>query len=73
MSAAGGTDIAQPGSPDPARREPPRHWSADVLLLDGRTAHIRPIRPEDADRLVAFYSRVSDESKYFRFLSLIHI
>ena len=34
MSAAGGTDIEQPGSPDPARREPPRHWSADVLLLD---------------------------------------
>ena len=69
MSAAGGTDIEQHGSSDPSRPEPPRHWSADVLLLDGRTAHIRPIRPEDADRLVAFYSRVSDESKYFRFFS----
>ena len=57
------------GSPDPSPPEPPRHWSADVLLLDGRTAHIRPIRAEDADRLVAFYSRVSDESKYFRFFS----
>ncbi|RYP87110.1 GNAT family N-acetyltransferase [Nocardioides guangzhouensis] len=49
--------------------EAPRHWSADVLLLDGRTAHIRPIRPDDDDRLVTFYSRVSDESKYFRFFS----
>ena len=49
--------------------DPPRHWEADVLLLDGRTAHIRPITPGDADRLVEFYSRVSDESKYYRFFS----
>jgi len=49
--------------------EPPRHWEADVLLLDGRTAHIRPIRPDDGDLLVSFYSRVSDESKYYRFFS----
>ena len=47
----------------------PRHWEADVLLRDGRTAHIRPIRAEDADLLVEFYSRVSDESKYYRFFS----
>jgi acyl-CoA synthetase (NDP forming)/GNAT superfamily N-acetyltransferase len=48
---------------------PPRHWEADVLLRDGRTAHIRPIRPEDAELLVTFYSRVSDRSKYYRFFS----
>jgi acyl-CoA synthetase (NDP forming)/RimJ/RimL family protein N-acetyltransferase len=48
---------------------PPRHWEADVLLRDGRTAHIRPIRPDDADLLVEFYSRVSAESKYYRFFS----
>lgn len=48
---------------------PPRHWEADVLLRDGRTAHIRPIRPEDASLLVEFYARVSDESKYFRFFA----
>ena len=47
----------------------PRHWEADVLLRDGRTAHIRPIRPEDAALLVEFYGRVSDESKYYRFFS----
>ena len=29
---------------------PPRHWEADVLLRDGRTAHIRPIEPEDRVR-----------------------
>ena len=54
------------GGPIP---EPPSHWEADVLLRDGRSAHIRPIRPEDADLLVDFYSRVSDESKYYRFFA----
>ncbi|MCW2813259.1 MAG: CoA-binding domain protein [Nocardioides sp.] len=48
---------------------PPRHWEADVLLRDGRTAHIRPITPDDAELLVTFYSRVSDRSKYYRFFS----
>ncbi|PUA79670.1 bifunctional GNAT family N-acetyltransferase/acetate--CoA ligase family protein [Nocardioides currus] len=48
---------------------PPRHWEADVLLRDGKTAHIRPIRPEDAGLLVEFYARVSEESKYYRFFS----
>jgi acyl-CoA synthetase (NDP forming)/RimJ/RimL family protein N-acetyltransferase len=49
--------------------EPPRHWEADVLLLDGGSAHIRPIRPEDAPRMVEFYARVSDASKYYRFFA----
>ncbi len=45
----------------------PAHWEADVVLADGGTAHVRPIRPADADRLRAFYSRLSPESIYFRF------
>ncbi|WP_344969555.1 bifunctional GNAT family N-acetyltransferase/acetate--CoA ligase family protein [Streptosporangium fragile] len=45
----------------------PAHWEADVVLSDGGTAHVRPIRPADADRLRSFYSRLSDESIYFRF------
>ncbi len=40
-----------------------------MLLRDGKTAHIRPIRSDDAELLVEFYSRVSDESKYYRFFS----
>jgi acyl-CoA synthetase (NDP forming)/GNAT superfamily N-acetyltransferase len=47
----------------------PTKWETDVVLADGSTAHIRPITPEDADRLVAFYDRVSDESKYYRFFA----
>lgn len=45
----------------------PAHWEADVVLADGGTAHVRPIRPHDADLLRSFYSRLSDESIYFRF------
>jgi acyl-CoA synthetase (NDP forming)/RimJ/RimL family protein N-acetyltransferase len=40
-----------------------------VLLADGGVAHLRPIRPSDADKLVAFYDRVSPESKYLRFFA----
>ena len=47
----------------------PAHWAADVLLRDGRTAHIRPVSADDKDLLVEFYARVSDQSKYYRFFS----
>jgi acyl-CoA synthetase (NDP forming)/ribosomal protein S18 acetylase RimI-like enzyme len=52
-----------------AATPPPRHWEADVLLRDGRTAHIRPIRPDDEARMVDFYARVSPQSKYYRFFA----
>lgn len=47
----------------------PDHWEADVVLADGGTAHLRPVRPDDADILRAFYARVSAESIYYRFFS----
>jgi acyl-CoA synthetase (NDP forming)/GNAT superfamily N-acetyltransferase len=47
----------------------PADWEADVLLSDGTTAHLRPIHPGDAGRLVEFYARVSPESKYLRFFA----
>lgn len=47
----------------------PAHWEADVLLRDGRAAHIRPIRAEDREVFLEFYDRVSDQSKYYRFFS----
>jgi acyl-CoA synthetase (NDP forming)/RimJ/RimL family protein N-acetyltransferase len=40
-----------------------------VVLRDGRAAHLRPITPDDAEALVAFYARVSDQSKYYRFFA----
>ncbi|MEX2291984.1 MAG: GNAT family N-acetyltransferase [Mycobacteriales bacterium] len=47
----------------------PRHWEADVVLTDGGTAHLRPIRPEDADLLRAFHARLSKETVYNRFFA----
>ncbi len=47
----------------------PKQWEADVLLRDGGVAHLRPIRPDDEQRLVEFYDTVSDQSKYYRFFT----
>ncbi|MEO6629373.1 MAG: GNAT family N-acetyltransferase, partial [Aquihabitans sp.] len=41
--------------------------TCDVLAIDGATVHVRPIRPDDADRLVAFHGRLSPETVYRRF------
>ncbi|WP_405805837.1 GNAT family N-acetyltransferase [Streptomyces sp. NBC_01187] len=55
--------------PSPEERAYPAHWEADVVLRDGGTARVRPITPDDAERLVSFYEQVSDESKYYRFFA----
>ncbi len=60
---------ARRGTQEPQTSVYPSHWEADVVLRDGGTARIRPITPEDADRLVSFYEQVSDESKYYRFFA----
>ena len=44
-------------------------FETDVVLADGATAHVRPIRPDDAPRLAAFHERQSPESIYFRYFS----
>ncbi|MBC6459055.1 GNAT family N-acetyltransferase [Actinomadura sp. HBU206391] len=45
----------------------PDHWEADVVLADGGTAHLRPIRSDDAESLRSFYARLSSETIYYRF------
>jgi len=40
---------------------------ADVLLADGRTATIRPIRATDRDGVAALYARQSAQTLYFRY------
>ncbi|MGH3658691.1 MAG: GNAT family N-acetyltransferase, partial [Micromonosporaceae bacterium] len=47
----------------------PDSWEADVVLTDGGTAHLRPITPEDADRLRRFHARLSPETIYYRFFA----
>lgn len=47
----------------------PEHREADVVLRDGSTIHVRPVRPDDADRLLAFFRTLSDASRTRRFFS----
>ncbi len=49
--------------------EPPPHWEADVVVADGGTVHLRPIRPGDADALVAFHGGLSQRTRYLRYFS----
>lgn len=55
--------------PSPPLHTPPLHWHADVVLVDGRTVHIRPISPDDADRLRDFHAGLSAETIQYRFFS----
>ncbi|GAB2466194.1 GNAT family N-acetyltransferase [Xylanimonas ulmi] len=47
----------------------PVAWEADVVLRDGTTTHLRPIRPDDADALQRFQTHQSERSSYFRFFA----
>src|SRR5262245_40191166 len=47
----------------------PAHYESDILLRDGSTLHLRPIRAEDAAGLMAFHKRLSPRSIYLRFFS----
>ncbi|MYR05808.1 GNAT family N-acetyltransferase [Gordonia sp. SID5947] len=54
----------------PQPREPwdyPRHWIADVLASDGGVVHLRPIVPDDADRVVRFHAGLSERTRYMRY------
>jgi len=54
--------------------EPPARYPADIARMvttrGGTTVSLRPIRPEDASRLVDFHERLSAQSVYRRFFSV---
>ncbi|HXH37993.1 MAG TPA: GNAT family N-acetyltransferase [Thermoanaerobaculia bacterium] len=45
----------------------PTQFESDVVLRTGSTLHLRPVRAEDHERLVAFYGRLSPETLHARF------
>lgn len=47
----------------------PSDLEREVLTPKGVAVHLRPIRPEDAPKLVAFHSSLSAQSVYLRFFS----
>jgi acetyl coenzyme A synthetase (ADP forming)-like protein len=40
---------------------------ADIVLRDGSTLHVRPVRPDDEPGLRTFFRGLSDQSRWFRF------
>jgi acyl-CoA synthetase (NDP forming)/RimJ/RimL family protein N-acetyltransferase len=61
-------DVSADGAPGPVPAYP-SSWEADVVLHDGSTTHVRPIRPQDADALQAFHVGQSERSTYLRFFA----
>jgi acyl-CoA synthetase (NDP forming)/RimJ/RimL family protein N-acetyltransferase len=51
----------------------PAHWEADVVLRDGSVAQVRPIVPNDAERLRRFHAGQSAESIYLRFFAPLKV
>ena len=47
----------------------PRHREADVVLADGRTVHVRPVRADDREGLLDMLKSLSIESRQLRFFS----
>ena len=45
----------------------PAHFESDVVLRNGRTLRIRPVRPTDDEELLRFYRALSADSLYMRF------
>ncbi|MBD7916707.1 GNAT family N-acetyltransferase [Cellulomonas sp. Sa3CUA2] len=56
-------------APAPAAAPYPAGWEADVVLTDGSTTRLRPIRRDDADALQAFHVAQSERSTYLRFFA----
>lgn len=63
MSAADGGRVEPDGYPTT--------WEADVVLSDGGTVHVRPIRPSDAEAIQALHHRLSADTIYLRFFSVL--
>ncbi len=47
----------------------PADREADVVLRDGSTIHVRPVRPDDEPAVLEFLRGLSDEARYLRFFS----
>src|ERR1700694_4054624 len=49
----------------------PAHREATIVLRDGSTLAVRPIRPQDEADLARFFTDLSMESRVFRFFAAI--
>ena len=49
----------------------PADLARDVELRDGASVHVRAVRPDDAGRLIALYDRLSRDTAYQRFFTVL--
>ncbi len=49
----------------------PAELARDIVLRDGTRLHLRPIRPDDAERLIDAYAHLSAHSAYQRFFTVM--
>ncbi len=61
--------MATPANDDPV--EYPREFERDVTLQDATRVHLHPIRPDDAPRLSEFHDRLSRDTAYHRFFTVM--
>jgi acetate---CoA ligase (ADP-forming) len=47
----------------------PFYQEGDVVLKDGSTIHVRPIRPDDEERLLELFRALSEQSRWLRFFA----
>jgi len=66
-NAPGMTETAAPGPSAPY----PLELERDVTLRDGTAVRLRPIRADDAPRLVEYYGRLSEHTAYQRFFTVM--
>src|SRR5437773_12404878 len=48
----------------------PAYLESDVMLRNGRTLRVRPVRDDDRERLRAFFSLLSPETLHARFFAM---
>ncbi len=68
-----GKEVPDARLPRPAIRPYPIQYVGEWHLRDGTPVLIRPIRPEDEPKFVAFHKHLSDQSVYFRYFHTIQL
>src|ERR1700759_491509 len=57
----------------PATASYPLEREADIVLRDGATVHVRPVRAEDRPAMRVFFESVSADSVWFRFCGAVNL
>lgn len=57
------------GHPRFAVRPYPKEWERSIALRNGRTAFVRPVRPEDEEKFREFFEKITPEDLRLRFFA----